>query len=44
VNGAYVRAYTGASPRQQFLVGMIYTMRPAFAAPKRKPAEENSMH
>jgi hypothetical protein len=43
VNGAYVRAYTGASPRQQFLVGMIYTMRPAFAAPERKPAEENSM-
>jgi len=35
VNGAYVRAYTFASPRQQFLVGFIYTTRPGFAAPQR---------
>jgi hypothetical protein len=35
VNGAYARAYTAASPRQQFLAGFIYTVRPAFAPPIR---------
>ncbi len=36
VNGAYGRAYTAASPRQQFLMGFIYTMRPGLAAPHRE--------
>ena len=31
VNSAYTRAYTAAFPRQQFLVGFIYTIRPGFA-------------
>lgn len=31
VNGGYVRAYTAGSPRQQILLGFIYTLRPMFA-------------
>jgi hypothetical protein len=42
VNGAYVRAYTGASPRQQFLLGMIYTIRPTLAPPERDAVGGNS--
>jgi hypothetical protein len=35
VNGAYTRAYTAASPRQQMFAGFIYTMRPGVARPRR---------
>ena len=28
INAAFVRAYTAASPRQQFMLGFIYTTRP----------------
>jgi hypothetical protein len=35
LNGAYVRAFTHASPRQQFLVGINYTMRPGIGVPRR---------
>ena len=35
VNAGYARAYTAASPRQQFLAGFIYTFRPGFSPPMR---------
>jgi hypothetical protein len=31
VDGAYSRTYTAGSPRQQFLVGLTYAIRPGFA-------------
>jgi hypothetical protein len=34
VNGAYARAYTAASPRQQMFAGFIYTTRPRAARPR----------
>jgi hypothetical protein len=33
MNGAYTRAYTAASPRQQIFAGFIYTTRPGVAHP-----------
>ena len=36
VNGGYVRAYTASSPRQQFLVGLIYTTRPVLVGSRRE--------
>ena len=33
LNSAYVQVYTAGSPRRQYLFGVIYTMRPAFAPP-----------
>lgn len=41
VNGAYVRAYTLASPRQQFLVGFNYTMRPGIASLQRDSSRDS---
>ncbi|HEY1987187.1 MAG TPA: hypothetical protein VGG85_17360 [Terracidiphilus sp.] len=34
LNAAYTRAYTASSPRQQFLAGFIYTLRPGFLPPR----------
>jgi hypothetical protein len=34
LNGGYIQAYTAGSPRQQFLVGFNYTVRPGLAPPR----------
>ncbi len=33
VNGGYLRSYTAGSPREQYLVGFIYTVRPWLTLP-----------
>jgi hypothetical protein len=34
LNGGYARAYTAGAPRQQYLIGFVYTMRPGLVPPR----------
>lgn len=36
LNGGCIRSYTAGSPRAQYMLGFIYTMRPGFALPAQK--------